>query len=266
MALTLGEKLRQAREERGITIGEVAEQTRISPLYLESIEENDYRKLPGGIFTKGFVKSFAKYVGVDEQEALQDYSEIVAEQNDGKEETKTYRPEVLTDDRRNLSMLPTVVFAIIILGFMTWGVLALVNYIQNNQQNFSLTNTNTANTAINAEQANVDTANAAVPEPTPNIERIAAQIVAPRQNLWIQSKVDGKTQARILKPDTPLELEAQNSLSLSYSKAQTNNIQLTLNGKTIELPTTATRGSAIEFEINKENIQEILQTGKITTK
>ena len=61
MSLTLGEKLRQAREARGITISEVAEQTRISALYLEAIENNDYRTLPGGIFNKGFVKSFAKY-------------------------------------------------------------------------------------------------------------------------------------------------------------------------------------------------------------
>ena len=70
MSLTLGEKLRQAREERGISISEVAEQTRISPHYLDSIENDDYRTLPGGIFNKGFVKSYAKYVGIDEQDAL----------------------------------------------------------------------------------------------------------------------------------------------------------------------------------------------------
>ena len=53
MSLTLGEKLRQAREERGISISEVAEQTRISRQYLECIENNDYKILPGGIFNKG---------------------------------------------------------------------------------------------------------------------------------------------------------------------------------------------------------------------
>src|SRR6185369_11249664 len=99
MSLTLGEKLRQAREERGISISEVAEQTRISPHYIDSIENDDYRTLPGGIFNKGFVKSYAKYVGVDEQEALQDYSRLISQQEGaGGEEPKTYRPEVLTDD------------------------------------------------------------------------------------------------------------------------------------------------------------------------
>ncbi|HEX8367102.1 MAG TPA: helix-turn-helix domain-containing protein, partial [Pyrinomonadaceae bacterium] len=109
MSLTLGEKLRQAREARGISISEVAEQTRISALYLEAIENNDYRTLPGGIFNKGFVKSFAKFVGVDEHEALQDYSRLLAEQGtDSGDDPKTYRPEVLTDDYSRSSMLPTL--------------------------------------------------------------------------------------------------------------------------------------------------------------
>jgi cytoskeletal protein RodZ len=93
MSITLGEKLRQAREERGISISEVAEQTRISALYIQSIENDDYRTLPGGIFNKGFVKSFAKYVGVDEQEALQDYGALTGSQNiQSIDESKTYRP------------------------------------------------------------------------------------------------------------------------------------------------------------------------------
>src|SRR5215218_6977901 len=146
MAETLGEKLRQAREARGLTLSEVADQTRISSLYLESIENDDYRTLPGGIFNKGFVKSYAKYVGIDEQEALQDYSRLIANQEGGvtSEDPKTYRPEVLTDDRATSSMIPTIIFAVIILGLMSWGLLKLVDYIQN-QQSQPAANTNTAN-------------------------------------------------------------------------------------------------------------------------
>jgi len=77
MSLSLGEKLRQAREERGISVSEVAEQTRISPLYIKAIENDDYKPLPGGIFNKGFVRSYARYVGFDEEEALRDYAELI---------------------------------------------------------------------------------------------------------------------------------------------------------------------------------------------
>lgn len=130
--MTLGEKLRQAREEREITISEVAEHTRISSPYLQAIENDEFKTLPGGIFNKGFIKSFAKYVGVDENEAMEDYAKQFSQQNDGDgDEPITYRPEVLTDDRLSGSMLPTIIFAVLILGLMTAGVLALVNYIQN---------------------------------------------------------------------------------------------------------------------------------------
>ncbi len=127
MSLTLGDKLRQAREARGISISEVAEQTRISSLYLQAIENNDYRTLPGGIFNKGFVKSFAKQVGIDEQEALQDYATILSEKgSDINDDPKTYRPEVLTDEQSRLSLLPTILFAAVIVGLIVWGIFAAV--------------------------------------------------------------------------------------------------------------------------------------------
>src|SRR5215813_14378867 len=109
MSLSLGEKLRQAREERGISISEVAEQTRISPLYLKSIEKDDYKPLPGGIFNKGFVRSYARYIGFDEDEALADYAQLMAETDLSDEnDLRSHRPEVLTDDRAAQSMAPSI--------------------------------------------------------------------------------------------------------------------------------------------------------------
>lgn len=266
MSVTLGEKLRQAREERGITISEVAEQTRISGLYLACIENDDYRTLPGGIFNKGFVKSFAKYVGVDEQEALQDYARLVANQdNEIVDEPKTYRPQVLTDERNSTSNLPTIIIAVLILGLMTWGVLTLVGYVQNQPSQSSNSNSLT-NTAANINLANSNTENKNALPSVPSTDTIEAEVKALQQNLWVQYKSDGKTAAKVIKANEPLKLEAQKTLSLSYAKAQTQNIQLTLNGKLIELPSAVnTKSSSITFEISKENIQEILQNGKITT-
>ena len=55
MAASIGEQLRLAREERGIGLREICEQTRISVHYLEAIEANDYKRLPGGDFVVNFV-------------------------------------------------------------------------------------------------------------------------------------------------------------------------------------------------------------------
>src|SRR4051812_3133628 len=126
MSSSLGEKLRQAREAKGFTIAEVAEQTRISPLYLESIDNDDYRPLPGGIFNKGFIKSYAKLVGLNEQECLADYTRLISQsEGEAQDEFKVYRPEVLTDDRSRSSMAPTIIFAVVILAVMTGGLLFL---------------------------------------------------------------------------------------------------------------------------------------------
>lgn len=60
-----GEQLRAAREEKGLTLEEIAGQTRIPRRHLESLEESDWTKLPAPTYTIGFAKSFASVVGLD---------------------------------------------------------------------------------------------------------------------------------------------------------------------------------------------------------
>ena len=235
MSLTLGEKIRQAREARGITISEVAEQTRISGLYLESIENNDYRGLPGGIFNKGFVKSYAKYVGLDEHEALQDYANLIAEQGETKiEETKTYRPEVLTDDRASSSSLPTIIFAAIILGLLAWGAFALVSYFRENQNN-AAANSN-ANKPANSN-TNIANSNAATPVSSmPASNEIKVEFKPLGDPISLTVWVDGKMSSMTVQSNAPQTFTGQQSVRLSYYKGFADKIQLTVNGKQITPP------------------------------
>lgn len=271
MASTLGEKLRQAREARDISISEVAEQTRISPLYIESIENDDYRPLPGGIFNKGFVKSYAKVVGVDENEALADYSRIIAEQEGSQytDEPKTYRPEVLTDDRRSSSTLLTIIFAVVILGLMTWGILALVNYVKENSlQATTPTPTNTNNptnsNATNSSQTNANT-NANVSQPMSSTNEIKVEIKPTVEKINVTSIVDGKKVSEDVLPDAPKTYTGQQSVRILYYRGFTaDKVQITLNGKQVTPPNPPAKGNNIIIEINKDNISQILQSGQIT--
>ncbi len=68
-----GDKLRRERELRGITLDEVAIATKIGTRNLRALEEEKFDQLPGGIFNKGFVKAYARYVGIDEEQAVGDY-------------------------------------------------------------------------------------------------------------------------------------------------------------------------------------------------
>jgi cytoskeleton protein RodZ len=70
---TLGEELRQRREQRGISLAEISETTRIGTRFLKAIETDNFSILPGGIFTRSFIRAFAKHVGMNEDEALSLY-------------------------------------------------------------------------------------------------------------------------------------------------------------------------------------------------
>ncbi len=262
MSQTLGEKLRQAREERGISISEVSEQTRIAAHHLESIEDDNYKTLPGGIFNKGFVKTYAKFVGIDEQEALQDYAKLaaadVASQED---ELKAYKPEVLTDDRSGTSIIPTVIIAVLILGLMSAGILFLVNYIQNRGDAPVVSNTN-SNTG----------GNSAVAEPQPTPAAAAAPAIsgikvefASDADVSLTALTDGKRSSLLVTPGKPATFEPKESLKLSYSKSLAAVAKLSINGKPITLPSTPEnpRRAAIEFEINSANLPQIWQSGAI---
>ena len=266
MASTLGEKLRQAREARGISITEVAEQTRISRLYLESIENDDYRPLPGGIFNKGFVKSYARHVGVDEAEALSDYSRIIAEQDGVQgDEPKTYRPEVLTDDSRSSSNLLTIIFAVVILGLMTWGILALVRYASENS--FQPANTNTSNTDNSVNTNANSTAISATPTPSnaPTMNDLKVEFKTVGEPISLSSSSDGNKATITITPEKSANFQPKESLKLSFAKVLMPNAQLIINGKPIKFPPTLAKPNrnAVEFEINKDNIGQIWQSGEV---
>ena len=269
MSLTLGEKLRQAREARGITLSEVAEQTRISPLYIESIENDDYRSLPGGIFNKGFVKSFARYVGIDEQEALEDYAILAANQDSQiADEPRRYRPEVLTDDRSSSSSLPTIIFAVIILGVMTIGILYLVKYLQNNpngQVAESANTTTESNANISFSSNTTDTP--AFSQSAPTMSDLKVEFKALTSPVSVNLTIDGRKTTPLITPEKPGVFNPKENLRLSYAKAQSQNVQMIIGGKQIALPSASENPSrnVIEFEITADKLQKIWESGAVTT-
>ena len=70
---SFGERLRREREMRGVSLDDIAEATKIGTRLLRALEEEHFELLPGGIFNKGFVRAYAKYLGLNEDEAVADY-------------------------------------------------------------------------------------------------------------------------------------------------------------------------------------------------
>ncbi len=262
MSATLGENLRAAREQRGVSISEVAEQTRIAPMYIECIENDNYKPLPGGIFNKGFVKSYARFIGYDEQQALQEYNQLLGKTEVAQDDhTLSYRPEVLTDDRASQSTLPTIIFAGIILALMTGGVLFLVNYLQSRPAEPISTNTSATNQAA-VEPQYEEPSNSGS---SPTMETLKVEFRTLTEPISLSATSDGKNSVNTVTPSAPQVFEPRENLKLSFAKSLAPSAQLLINGKQIALPQQPSnpRRIPIELEINASNLGQIWDSGAI---
>ena len=84
-----GEHLKREREMRGVSLDEICAATRIGNRFLEALENEDWDRLPGGIFNRGFVRAVARFLGLDEEAFVAEYVLATSEQNhhDGALET-----------------------------------------------------------------------------------------------------------------------------------------------------------------------------------
>jgi cytoskeleton protein RodZ len=78
---TFGAHLRREREARKISLDDVAKSTKISKRHLSELEEERFKDLPGGIFNKGFVRAYAKHLGLNEEAMVAEYVEAEAKAN-----------------------------------------------------------------------------------------------------------------------------------------------------------------------------------------
>ncbi len=90
-----GATFRKARETAGLPLEKIAAETRISTRFLLAIESESFDLLPGGIFNRGFIRSYAEYLGLDPEQAVADYERM---------STTAQEPlEVLVDAERESS-------------------------------------------------------------------------------------------------------------------------------------------------------------------
>ncbi len=74
--LEFGTSFRKSRESLNLSIDKIAEETRISSRFLEAIENERFDLLPGGIFTRGFIRTYAVRLGLDPEEAIRGYEKL----------------------------------------------------------------------------------------------------------------------------------------------------------------------------------------------
>jgi cytoskeletal protein RodZ len=121
---SVGEFFRQVRETKGLTVDEVASKTRIHPDFLKALEEGNFAKLPDQVFAKGFVRSYARSLGLDEEEAMRRFTESAGVFYEKQLELNRLRVRQAEDERRKLANRKVVLAAV---GVALLGLVLLLS-------------------------------------------------------------------------------------------------------------------------------------------
>ncbi len=116
--MKFGESLRKERELRGITLEEISAQSKVHIRFLEAIEQDDFSELPAKAFTKGFLRSYARMIDVDEELVLSNFEYIQHASQTRRENQTREKIRSRTSGRFVLKMLFTVILLLLLVVFL----------------------------------------------------------------------------------------------------------------------------------------------------
>jgi cytoskeletal protein RodZ len=122
---TFGESLKREREMRGVTLDEISAATRIATRFLRAIENEAWEQLPGGVFNRGFVRAVARYLGLDEENIVAEYTSAVDERQSVP--VWTGSPPAVTPEQ---PWLAWIIAAILVLAILTGGWLGTRRFLE----------------------------------------------------------------------------------------------------------------------------------------
>ena len=270
-AATVGARLREAREQRGLPLRQIAERTRISVMALEALERNDVKRLPGGLFTRAFVRAYASEVGLNPDRAVEDF--VAQFPHDPVLAGGPGRPiednEAIEADRR-------IAETLIRLVLLSLPVAAAVIYFGTRQPATAVPTgdvhasaagrapteieptISTAETASDAVQFARAPVGGSVPEPAAAAGAGSGElmlVIAPQADCWVSVTVDGRTApSQLLVRGQRREARALREIVVTIGDAGA--CAYTLNGHTGR-PLGA-RGQVVTRRITLENYRALL--------
>jgi transcriptional regulator with XRE-family HTH domain len=261
---SFGEELRKEREVRGISLKEISDATKISKRFLEAIERNDHKTLPAPVFTRGFVREYARYLGLNSEEIVSRYNYAAA--GDDRIERSTHLdrlvhppieepvvpvlkkqgiPPPYARVDRNIYLLVLIVAA---LGGITWYALRHkgVARIDNDAR------------PETATIASAPPARAATPETTPAVDPDLLHLtVEAIDDSWVSLEADGKSVFNDeMKKGMKRNFDARESFRFK-TIGNAAGINLTLNDT--RLPSLGGEGDVIRNRVfDRGSLQEII--------
>jgi cytoskeleton protein RodZ len=116
-----GEHLKREREMRGVSLDEICAATRISTRFLEALENEEWERLPGGIFNRGFVRAVARFLGLDEEGFVAEYALALNETAPAPTwQNQNIKPQATNIDWRPWAGLGVVLIVLLGAGWFGW--------------------------------------------------------------------------------------------------------------------------------------------------
>lgn len=253
-----GLHLKQARENRGMSLRQIAGATKISTVALEALERGDFSRLPGGIFSRAFVRAYAIEVGLDPDETVLKYAEL--SEAIANASMRTPAPlEISDDDRaflerqRQAGVWLRVIVAVIlvaIVGTVAWWITS-----RDKQAGVNVTTQEPVSATTSAPPP--ATAPVAAPaEPAPVQTRAIVIKLHADETSWVMITADGKSVlSRNLTAGETQLIEADRDVAVQFGNAGA--ITWTLNGRAGK-PLGAL-GEVKRATVTKDNVTEFLK-------
>jgi cytoskeleton protein RodZ len=261
---SFGEKLKQEREKRKITLEQISSSTKIGTRMLQALEEDKFNQLPGGIFNKGFVRAYSRFVGLDEDQIVADYLQASGDAPPVSTEI-AIREETARENAENISRLeasvnssphkiPWGLFAAVLL------VIALALYFWSHyrrehtkllpsdptpattQTSGGVSGAASTEPGSAASPANESTTRASAPAIVSKSNQDSAAVATPgeftvvmqiREESWISITADGKkVSSELLEAGNERTVQGRKEVILKIGNA--GGVDLRFNGKKLE--------------------------------
>jgi cytoskeleton protein RodZ len=264
----VGRMLREARERRGLSLRQISNATKIAMMTLEALERNDVARLPGGIFSRSFVRAYALEVGLDPEVVIEQFMGQFPQDSvtAGHPTTSQIEDhEAVESDRRTASTLLRLIaisvpIAAIVVYFGTAGRRTVSS--QQSAVDSQRPTAGSQQSALDAPRQAVEAPAAApaleAPAPLAAVpaDRFVVQVTATRRS-WIGAIVDGSRAAqREFSPGEESSFEVRREIVLTAGDA--GGVVVTFNG----LPTRPLggNGQVVTWRVNLANFKAYLVT------
>lgn len=237
----LGQILRQTREDKGLSLAQAEEATKIRSTYLQALEEGDFERLPAPVYVRGFLKNYANFLGLNAEEVLALYEGPHVQSG-------TSLPSMLDEPLEPLSWrrwwpigLVLLVIAAAVIGL--WGYQRYYGALPFLRPETTPTIAPTSTVAVPSPTTALATATAAPTQtvtptptlsPTPTVVGLELSIEIVGQRSWVLLIVDGERAfAGILEPGAKDSWRARERISLRSGNAGA--VRVTLSGEDLGL-------------------------------